>query len=56
MSCRAVKNGEVKIKGKATIEFYKDGKPQYYCEGYIDNSLEALMETCRNCKNNVIYA
>jgi hypothetical protein len=57
MSCKAVKNGEVKRKGKPSIEYHDDnGKPVYYCYGWIDNDTENLIETCSNCKKNVIYA
>lgn len=55
MSCQAVKNGEVKTKGKSSIEYYKDGKPQYYCYGWNDLSTGTLIETCSKCKKNVIY-
>lgn len=56
MMCKAKNNGEVKTKGKSSIEFYKDGKPQYYCYGYNDNNTDELIETCKNCKDNIIYA
>lgn len=29
--CKAKQKGIVKRRGKPTIEFYKDEKPQYYC-------------------------
>lgn len=54
--CQAVKNGEVKTKGKASIEGYKDGKPLYFCYGYNDKTTDELIETCKNCKENIIYA
>lgn len=57
MSCQAVKNGEVKRKGKPSIEYHDDnGKPVYYCYGYIDYGTEELINTCVSCKRNVIYA
>lgn len=56
MSCKAKTNGEVSKRGKSSIEGYKDGIPQYYCYGYNDSSTEELIETCKNCKENVIYA
>lgn len=56
MSCKAKSNGEVKEKGKVSVEFYKEEKPQYYCYGWKDGSTEKLIETCKNCKENVIYA
>lgn len=55
--CKAKKTGEVKERGKASIEWHdEDGKPQYYCYGYIDLTTDELLEVCRNCKDNVIYA
>lgn len=56
MSCKAKLNGEVKEKGKVSMEFYKEGKPQYYCYGWKDSSTDEFIETCKNCKVNVIYA
>jgi len=57
MSCQAVKNGEVKRKGKPSIEYLDDnGKPVYYCYGYIDYGTEELIPTCSNCKRNAKYA
>ena len=55
--CMAVKNGNVKRKGKPSIEWYNEsGKPQYYCLGYIDIMYDELLQECRMCKQNVIYA
>lgn len=34
-------------RGNPRTEFYKDGKPQIYCMGWIDNN-EPLDE-CKNC-------
>ena len=54
MSCQAVKNGEVKRKGEPTLEFYdKQGKPVYFCYGYIDLRNDELIDTCANCRKNV---
>lgn len=53
MTCQAVKNGEVKTKGKASLEGYKDGKPIYYCYGWNDNQTESLIETCLKCKKHI---
>ena len=36
MECRAKESGKVSRRGQPSIEWYKDGKPQYYCYGYID--------------------
>ena len=54
--CRAKKTGEVTERGKASAEWHKDGKPQQYCLGYINLMTDELLEVCRNCKDNVIYA
>lgn len=57
MSCKAVKKGEVKTKGKPSIEYHdSNGKPVYYCYGWIDYGTEELIKTCLECKKNVIYA
>lgn len=57
MSCQAVKNGEVKRKGKPSIEYHDDNrKPVYYCYGYIDCGTEDLIPTCANCRKNTRYA
>lgn len=56
MGCKAVENGEVSHKGKSSIEFYKNGKPQYYCYGWCSGSSEYLLQTCRNCKKYIDYA
>lgn len=55
MSCKAKSNG-VKKRGKASIEFYKDGKPQYYCYGYIDKETDELIDECRECPEHVYKA
>lgn len=54
--CMAVKEGTVKRRGKPTIEFHKDGIPQYYCYGYTDKITDELLEVCRSCRDNVIHA
>ncbi len=51
--CEAKKKGIVKRRGKPTIEFYKDEKPQYYCYGYVDCSTDEPIETCKQCKDFV---
>lgn len=53
MTCKAVINREVKIKGKPSIEFYKDGVPQYYCYGHIDMRTDELIDTCKECPKHV---
>ena len=54
--CKAKQKGIVKRRGKSTIEFYKDEKPQYYCYGYIDFSTDEPLEDCKLCKNLVDHA
>lgn len=54
--CKAVKNGEVKRRGKPSIEFFRGNKPQYYCHGYIDAMTDEALETCRRCPDFVDYA
>ncbi len=51
--CQAKKKGIVKRRGKPTIEFHKDGKPQYYCYGYVDYSTDEPIEICKQCKDFV---
>lgn len=54
--CRAKRNLIVSERGKSSIEWYKDGKPQYYCLGYKDKMTDDLLDACKTCKDNVIYA
>lgn len=54
--CKAVKTHEVPRRGNPSIEWYKDGKPQYYCYGWENRMTDELLDVCQNCKNNVIYA
>ena len=54
--CQAAKQGIVKQRGRPSIEFYKDEEPQYYCYGYINAMTDEILEVCKNCKDNVIYA
>lgn len=51
--CKAKKKGIVKRRGKPTIEFYKDEKPQYYCYGYIDVGTDEPIEDCKRCRHFV---
>ena len=48
--CALKAKGIVREKGKPTIEFYKNGKPQYYCRGYMDLRTEMVYEECTECK------
>lgn len=54
--CKAKKIGLVPQRGKASIEWHKDGVPQYYCYGYIDRATDELLEVCRNCIDHVDHA
>lgn len=55
--CLAKKTGQVKIRGKASIEWYDDDEnPHYYCHGYFDCSNEELLPVCKDCVDNVIFA
>ena len=55
--CKAMKTGQVKLRGKASLEWRDDdGIPHYYCQGYIDLRTDELLPVCRECRDNVIYA
>lgn len=54
MSCNHRTNEKIE-RGKSSIEWHKDEKPQYYCYGFGHDNGE-LLETCQNCRQNVIYA
>ena len=57
MSCKAKKNNIwIKDKGKSSIEYYKNGKPQYYCYGYIDQKTDELIDECKECPKHVYKA
>ncbi len=47
--CMIVTNQIAKRKGKPTIEFYKKGKPQYYCYGYEDKMTDEPYQECKKC-------
>lgn len=49
MTCKAKVLRLVKEKGKPTIEFYKNGKPQYYCYGIEDKMFDEALEVCKEC-------
>lgn len=51
--CEAKKMGIVPRRGHPSIEWHKDGVPQYYCYGYIDKMTDELFEVCRNCADHV---
>ena len=54
--CKAGKNREVPRRGKPSIEWKKGEVPQYYCYGWKNSMSDELLETCENCKDNVIHA
>lgn len=40
--------------GKLSIEWHdKDGKPQYYCYGYINRMTDKPLEECQHCRDFV---
>ena len=43
-------------RGNPTTEFYKDGKPQIYCYGWIDSMTDEPLGECLNCKDFVYGA
>ena len=36
-------------RGKPTTEFWKDGKPQIYCEGWVDQMTDEALDECKRC-------
>ena len=56
MTCKAKEHGKVVYRGKLSIEWYKDGKPQYYCYGYIDKMTDELLPECQECSSHVYKA
>lgn len=56
MACKAKENGKVAYRGKPSVEWYKDGKPQYYCYGYIDKRTDDLLPECQECRSHVYKA
>lgn len=44
---------KVKRRGQATIEWYKDGVPQYYCYGHIDKMTDEPFPECKECRDCV---
>lgn len=53
MVCKAKERGEVSRRGEPSIEWYKDGEPQYYCCGYIDKMTDELLTECKECRSHV---
>ena len=56
MACKAKERGKVSRRGEPSIEWYKDGKPQYYCYGYIDKMTDELLVECKECRSHVYKA
>ena len=36
-------------RGRPTTEFWKDGKPQIYCYGWVDQMTDEALGECRRC-------
>ena len=53
MACKAKERGKVPRRGNQSIEWYKDGKPQYYCYGYTDQRTDDLQPECQECRSHV---
>ena len=56
MSCEAKLRKDIKDRGKSSIEFEFEGKPRYFCYGYIDQRTDELIEECKNCPEHVYKA
>ena len=56
LRCKAKERGKVSRRGEPSIEWYKDGKPQYYCRGYIDKMTDELLPECKECGCHVSKA
>lgn len=52
--CTLVTKGIVRQKGKPSIEFYKKGKPQYYCMGYENKMTDESYPECMECPRWVL--
>ena len=53
MACKAKSSGKVSRRGQPSIEWYRGGKPQYYCYGYIDKMTDDLLLECNECRSHV---
>ena len=56
MSYKAKDGGKVSRRGEPSVEWYKDGKQQYYCYGYIDKMTDELLPECKVCRSHVSKA
>lgn len=52
--CEMVAKGIVREKGRPSIEFYRNGKPQYYCMGYENKMTDEPYEECMRCPRWVL--
>ena len=48
-----VKKCPLEKRGKPTTEFYVNGKPQVYCEGWLDSLTDEPLEECKQCLDYV---
>lgn len=49
--CKAKELGPVSRCGFLSIEWYKDGEPQYYCGGMLDVRTDMPLDMCLECEN-----
>ena len=56
MACKAKDGGKALRRGEPSVEWYKDGKPQHYCYGYIDKMTDELLPECKECMSHVSKA
>ena len=56
MACKEKSSCKVSRRGQSSIEWYQDGKPQYYCYGYIDKMTDELLPECKKCRRHVYKA
>ena len=56
MACKAKEHGKVKRRGGPSIEWYKNGKPKYYCSGYVDLKTDDWLPECKACRSHVSKA
>ena len=47
--CEMVAKGIVREKGYPSIEFYRNGEPQYYCMGWENKMTDEPYEECMRC-------
>lgn len=56
MACKAKDVGKISRRGESSIEWHKEGKPQYYCYGYIDKMTDELLSECKECRSHTSKA